>query len=60
MPTFQVPFFFDVNDISDQTTNQPHMLPSEKAFAVAVSALSAIGIGNKDGVVVYDGKGSML
>ena len=57
MPTFQVPFFFDVNDISDQTTNQPHMLPSEKAFAVVVSAL---GIGNKDGVVVYDGKGSML
>lgn len=32
----------------------PHMLPSEDAFAAAVSAL---GIRNKDGVVVYDGKG---
>ncbi|KAL4584012.1 hypothetical protein LXL04_008601 [Taraxacum kok-saghyz] len=32
----------------------PHMLPSEVAFAAAVSAL---GIENKDGVVIYDGKG---
>ncbi|WMV16114.1 hypothetical protein MTR67_009499, partial [Solanum verrucosum] len=32
----------------------PHMLPAEEAFAAAVSAL---GIENKDGVVVYDGKG---
>ena len=32
----------------------PHMLPSEEAFAAVVSAL---GIDNKDGVVVYDGKG---
>ncbi|KAG5526943.1 hypothetical protein RHGRI_028023 [Rhododendron griersonianum] len=31
-----------------------HMLPSEEAFAAAVSAL---GIENKDSVVVYDGKG---
>lgn len=30
------------------------MLPSEEAFAAAVSAL---GIKNEDGVVVYDGKG---
>ncbi|KAL5977274.1 threonyl-tRNA synthetase [Asimina triloba] len=37
------------------TLNQlPHMLPSEEGFAAAVSAL---GIQNKDGVVVYDGKG---
>nr|KAJ0220519.1 hypothetical protein LSAT_V11C200079890 [Lactuca sativa] len=71
--------FFDVDGISDRTTNVrhlsfnpfcvfflsktenmepliqlPHMLPSEEAFAAAVSAL---GIENKDGVVVYDGKG---
>ncbi|WMV40104.1 hypothetical protein MTR67_033489 [Solanum verrucosum] len=46
--------FFDVDGISDRTTNLPHMLPSEEAFAAAVSAL---GIENKDGVVVYDGKG---
>ncbi|AQK45054.1 hypothetical protein ZEAMMB73_Zm00001d025931 [Zea mays] len=30
------------------------MLPSEKAFSAVVSAL---GIYNKDGIVVYDGKG---
>ncbi|KAK1303508.1 hypothetical protein QJS10_CPB11g01594 [Acorus calamus] len=32
----------------------PHMLPSEEAFSAAVSAL---GIENRDGVIVYDGKG---
>ncbi|MED6146011.1 threonyl-tRNA synthetase [Stylosanthes scabra] len=46
--------FFDVDGISDQTTKLPHMLPSEEAFAAAVSAL---GIENKDDLVVYDGKG---
>lgn len=46
--------FFDVDGISDRTTNLPHMLPSEEAFAAAVSAL---GLENKDGLVVYDGKG---
>ncbi|XP_042413577.1 thiosulfate/3-mercaptopyruvate sulfurtransferase 2-like [Zingiber officinale] len=46
--------FFDVDGISDQTSKLPHMLPSEEAFSAAVSAL---GIYNKDGIVVYDGKG---
>lgn len=46
--------FFDVDGVSDRTSNLPHMLPSEEAFAAAVSAL---GIENKDGLVVYDGKG---
>lgn len=46
--------FFDLDGIADRTTNLPHMLPSEEAFAAAASAL---GIENKDGVVVYDGKG---
>ncbi|XP_008787354.1 thiosulfate/3-mercaptopyruvate sulfurtransferase 1, mitochondrial-like [Phoenix dactylifera] len=46
--------FFDVDGISDRTSKLPHMLPSEEAFAAAVSAL---GIYNKDGVIVYDGKG---
>ncbi|KAK3136977.1 hypothetical protein QOZ80_5BG0445950 [Eleusine coracana subsp. coracana] len=46
--------FFDVDGISDKTSTLPHMLPSEKAFSAAVSAL---GIYNKDGIVVYDGKG---
>ncbi|KAI5440729.1 thiosulfate/3-mercaptopyruvate sulfurtransferase 2 isoform X1 [Lathyrus oleraceus] len=46
--------FFDIDGIADRTTNLPHMLPSEEAFAAAVSAL---GIQNKDDLVVYDGKG---
>ncbi|KAK8483937.1 hypothetical protein V6N12_044405 [Hibiscus sabdariffa] len=46
--------FFDVDGIADRTTKLPHMLPSEDAFAAAASAL---GIQNKDGLVVYDGKG---
>ncbi|CAI8606790.1 unnamed protein product [Vicia faba] len=46
--------FFDIDGIAYRTTNLPHMLPSETAFAAAVSAL---GIQNKDGLVVYDGKG---
>ncbi|XP_078177999.1 mercaptopyruvate sulfurtransferase 1 isoform X1 [Carex rostrata] len=46
--------FFDVDGISDRTSNLPHMLPSEEAFSAAVSAL---GIYNKDGIIVYDGKG---
>lgn len=40
--------------LSNDIYQLPHMLPSEEAFAAAVSAL---GIENKDGVVVYDGKG---
>ncbi|KAK4253515.1 hypothetical protein QN277_010177 [Acacia crassicarpa] len=46
--------FFDIDRIADQTTDLPHMLPSEEAFAAAVSVLN---IANKDRVVVYDGKG---
>ncbi|KAK9132887.1 hypothetical protein Scep_012415 [Stephania cephalantha] len=46
--------FFDVDGISDRLTNLPHMLPSAEAFAAGVSAL---GINNEDGIVVYDGKG---
>ncbi|KAK1279373.1 hypothetical protein QJS04_geneDACA020419 [Acorus gramineus] len=46
--------YFDVDGISDPSTNLPHMLPSEEAFSAAVSAL---GIENRDGVIVYDGKG---
>ncbi|VAI44243.1 unnamed protein product [Triticum turgidum subsp. durum] len=46
--------YFDIDGISDRTTHLPHMLPSEEAFAAAVSAL---GINNHDKVIVYDGKG---
>jgi thiosulfate/3-mercaptopyruvate sulfurtransferase len=46
--------FFDTDGLSDPTTDLPHMLPLEEAFAAAVTAL---GIENKDYLVVYDGKG---
>ncbi|XP_015689012.1 thiosulfate/3-mercaptopyruvate sulfurtransferase 1, mitochondrial-like isoform X1 [Oryza brachyantha] len=46
--------FFDIDGIIDKTTDLPHMLPSEEAFAAAVSALD---IKNHDKVIVYDGKG---
>ncbi|KAI5072265.1 hypothetical protein GOP47_0012371 [Adiantum capillus-veneris] len=46
--------FFDVDGVVDPTSNLPHMLPTEDAFAAAVSAL---GIRNTDTIVVYDGKG---
>lgn len=46
--------FFDVDGIVDPSSHLPHMLPSETAFAAAVSSL---GIRNSDTVIVYDGKG---
>lgn len=46
--------FFDLEKISDVTSDMPHMLPSETAFEQAASAL---GIQNDDWLVVYDTKG---
>ncbi|XP_051124898.1 thiosulfate/3-mercaptopyruvate sulfurtransferase 1, mitochondrial-like isoform X1 [Andrographis paniculata] len=46
--------FFDIDGVLDLTTDLPHMLPSEEAFAAAVSALDIM---NKDSIIVYDGKG---
>ncbi|KAF3337100.1 Thiosulfate/3-mercaptopyruvate sulfurtransferase 1 [Carex littledalei] len=46
--------YFDIGRISDLNSNLPHMLPSEKAFA---SAVTALGITNTDKIIVYDGKG---
>jgi len=45
---------FDVDAIADHATSLPHMLPSAEDFAAAVDAL---GIGDKDTIVVYDGVG---
>ncbi len=45
---------FDIDAIADQATGLPHMLPAPDGFAQAVGAL---GIGNGDRVVVYDGSG---
>lgn len=46
--------FFDLDGISDQTSDLPHMLPEPRDFATAVSAL---GIGDGVRIVVYDALG---
>jgi thiosulfate/3-mercaptopyruvate sulfurtransferase len=46
--------FFDIDAISDQKTNLPHMLPDPVAFA---SSMKKLGIGDIDTVVFYDGGG---
>ena len=46
--------FFDINAIADDSTDLPHMLPGPDQFGKMVGAL---GIGEKDTIVVYDGVG---
>ena len=46
--------FFDLDAISEQATNLPHMLPSPSSFAAAVGTL---GIAAGDEIVVYDAQG---
>jgi thiosulfate/3-mercaptopyruvate sulfurtransferase len=46
--------FFDIDAISDRASALPHMLPSAEEFSRAVSAL---GIGSGDRVIVYDVRG---
>jgi thiosulfate/3-mercaptopyruvate sulfurtransferase len=46
--------FFDIEAVSDHSTELPHMLPGPKQFGEAVGAL---GIGDGDTVVVYDSTG---
>jgi thiosulfate/3-mercaptopyruvate sulfurtransferase len=46
--------FFDLNAVADHSTDLPHMLPGPDQFGQAVSAL---GISEKDTIVVYDGAG---
>src|SRR4051812_42565450 len=46
--------FFDIDAISDQKTDLPHMLPDPVAFA---SSVRKLGIGDQDAVVFYDGAG---
>jgi thiosulfate/3-mercaptopyruvate sulfurtransferase len=46
--------FFDIDAVSDHSTELPHMLPGTTQFGEAVGAL---GIGNDDTVVIYDSAG---
>ncbi|MBS7738414.1 MAG: 3-mercaptopyruvate sulfurtransferase [Chelatococcus sp.] len=45
---------FDVDAISDTTSNLPHMLPSPENFA---KAMGALGVSDTARIVVYDGAG---
>ncbi len=46
--------FFDIDQICDQSSGLPHMLPTSELFAAEVSKL---GISNASSVIVYDGSG---
>ncbi len=49
--------FFDIDAICDDGTDLPHMMPGPEKFSHLVGAL---GIGDKDRVVVYDAHGGYL
>jgi thiosulfate/3-mercaptopyruvate sulfurtransferase len=46
--------FFDINAVADNSVDLPHMLPGPDQFSAAAGAL---GISEKDTIVVYDGSG---
>jgi thiosulfate/3-mercaptopyruvate sulfurtransferase len=46
--------FFDIDEISDERTSLPHMLPLAAKFA---SQMRRLGLGDGNFVVVYDGAG---
>ncbi|MDO9525606.1 MAG: 3-mercaptopyruvate sulfurtransferase [Gemmobacter sp.] len=46
--------YFDIDDISDQRSDLPHMAPPVEKF---VSRMRAMGVGDGHQVVVYDGMG---
>lgn len=49
--------FFDIKEISDQTSNLPNMLPNTDAFENAVSKL---GVNNTDHIIVYGQSGMAM
>jgi thiosulfate/3-mercaptopyruvate sulfurtransferase len=49
--------FFDLDATSDPATPLPHMLPPAEQFA---RQMSALGLGDEDDLVVYDGSGTNL
>lgn len=49
--------FFDIDDISDDASPYPHMLPSAEKFA---SRVRRLGLGDGNRIVVYDGSGTNI
>ncbi|KNG93834.1 3-mercaptopyruvate sulfurtransferase [Pseudaestuariivita atlantica] len=48
--------FFDIDEISDQRSDLPHMVPPVEKF---MSRMRAMGVGDGHQIVVYDGSGLM-
>ena len=46
--------FFDIDDLSDRSTQLPHMLPTPEAFS---RDMSALGVGDQMRIVVYEQEG---
>ncbi|CAA7613975.1 sulfurtransferase [Magnetospirillum sp. UT-4] len=46
--------FFDIDEIADDKTDLPHMVPAPEKFA---SKVRKLGLGNGNRVVIYDGTG---
>lgn len=46
--------FFDIDDLTDETSSLPHMLPSTVKFA---SRMKKMGIGDGQRLVIYDSEG---
>ncbi len=46
--------FFDIDDVSDHRSELPHMAPPPEKF---ISRMRAIGVGDGQQIVVYDGAG---
>lgn len=46
--------FFDIDDISDETSDLPHMIPTAAKFA---SRVKKLGLGDGSRIVVYDSSG---
>jgi thiosulfate/3-mercaptopyruvate sulfurtransferase len=46
--------FFDINELSDQSTSLPHMLPPPEAFS---RSMSALGVGDDSTIVIYEQEG---
>jgi len=49
--------FFDINEIADQRTDLPHMLPSPKLFS---GHMGKLGISNNHHVICYDSTGGPM